>query len=144
MKPMTSIPPRRTEEISRQESLRLLGTVSFGRIVFTLRALPAVRPVNHLVDERDIIIRTSYGAALAPAASEGVVVAYEVDDIDPELHLGWSVIVTGIATPVTSAEDEARYRRALRPWVEGRRDLVIRIQPTFVTGLRLVDGDAPD
>lgn len=64
--------------------------------------------------------------------------ADDVDDIDPVLHLGWSVIVTGIATPVTSSEDEARHLRALRPWVEGRWDLVIRIRPAFVTRLRLV------
>jgi hypothetical protein len=30
--------------------MRLLETVSLGRVAFTARALPAIRPVSHLVD----------------------------------------------------------------------------------------------
>jgi nitroimidazol reductase NimA-like FMN-containing flavoprotein (pyridoxamine 5'-phosphate oxidase superfamily) len=130
--------PRGLLEVSRAEALRLLGTVPYGRVVFTLRALPAIRPVNHIVDRGDIVIRTGYGAALAGAAGEGVVVAYEADEIDPEHQSGWSVIVTGLTQMVTNDEDVERYRRLLRPWVGGAKDAVIRIRPAFVTGNRLV------
>src|SRR5437667_22837 len=54
---------RELAELPKDEALRLLGSVPFGRVVFTARALPAVRPVNHLVDGNRIIIRTSPGAA---------------------------------------------------------------------------------
>ncbi|MFE1794001.1 pyridoxamine 5'-phosphate oxidase family protein, partial [Streptomyces sp. NPDC059525] len=81
-------------ELDRAEALRLLATVSLGRIVFTHRALPAVRPVNHLVDGEDVVIRIHGGGALAslsaPADAPGVVVAYEADAMDPDTHLGWS------------------------------------------------------
>ncbi|TXS78960.1 pyridoxamine 5'-phosphate oxidase family protein [Streptomyces sp. me109] len=76
--------------LDRAEALRLLGSVSLGRIVFTRRAPPTVRPVNHVLDNGDIVIRTHEGAALTshaqPADSTGVVVAYEADAIDPDTH----------------------------------------------------------
>lgn len=127
--------PRQLLELTRAESLRLLGTVSFGRIVFTRNAMPAIRPVNHIVDNRAIIIRTHLGAALL--ADVGLVVAYEADDIDPFEHTGWSVIVTGLATLVRDTGEVARYERSLRPWVTGDRNQIIRIRPEFVTGYRL-------
>ena len=97
--------PRRSIELDSDEALRLLGTVSFGRIVFTRHALPTVRPVNHVLDDGDIVIRTHERAALTAragqAAGQGVVVAYEADSIAPDTHLGWSVVVTGYAHLVT-------------------------------------------
>ncbi|MGC0336729.1 pyridoxamine 5'-phosphate oxidase family protein [Streptomyces sp. SLBN-8D4] len=46
----------------REEALGLLGTVQLGRVAFTDQALPAIRPVNHLVAEGDIIVRTHGGS----------------------------------------------------------------------------------
>ena len=34
------------QELAREEALRLLATVPLGRVVFTDRALSAIRPVN--------------------------------------------------------------------------------------------------
>ncbi|MQA82206.1 MAG: pyridoxamine 5'-phosphate oxidase family protein [Streptosporangiales bacterium] len=131
---------RHLSELSREESLELLGSVSLGRIVFTLRALPAIRPVNHLLDDDAIIIRSHEGAAIVPAVAgaRGAVVAYEADAIDPREHLGWSVIVTGMARLLHDTEEVARYQARLRPWVSTRMDHVIRIHPEIVTGFRLV------
>ena len=50
-------------EIGRDEALCPLGGTTLGRIVFTEHALPAIRPVNRLLDNRRIIIRTRAGAA---------------------------------------------------------------------------------
>ena len=127
-------PPRLTP-LSRTRSLRLLAGVALGRVVFTERALPAIRPVNHLVDNGMIIIRTHLGAAVLGAV--GMVVAYEADEIDPLAHTGWSVIVTGLARQVQDPDDLGRYERALRPWVDGEKDQVIAIEPEIVTGYRL-------
>src|SRR3954466_6782986 len=86
--------PRRSVELDSAEALRLLGSVSLGRVVFTLHALPTVRPVNHVLDGGDIVIRTHEGTALTSltqrADGPGVVVAYEADDIDAATRLGWS------------------------------------------------------
>jgi hypothetical protein len=137
---LASDTPRQLVELDRDESLRRLAGVSFGRIVFTRHALPAIRPVNHIVEDEAIIIRTRLGAAVLSAV--GMVVAYEVDEIDPREHLGWSVIVTGIAKPVRDRDEAQRYARLLRPWVSGQRDEIIRIEPELVTGYRLTL-DAP-
>ncbi|APA98385.1 uncharacterized protein NS506_04337 [Nocardia seriolae] len=129
-------------DLSRAEALRLLASASFGRVIFTREALPAVRPVNHYVDDGEIIVvRTRLTSRLTSTvrADSHVVVAYEADEIDPVTHLGWSVVVTGIARTVTAPERVARYKQLLRPWVDGQMDTVVAIEPTLVTGIRLVD-----
>ncbi|WP_406187782.1 pyridoxamine 5'-phosphate oxidase family protein [Streptomyces sp. NBC_01006] len=128
-------------ELDRSEALRLVATVSLGRIVFTQHALPAVRPVNHLVEGEDIIVRIHDDGALAslvaPADVLGVVVAYEADAIDPVTHLGWSVVVTGYACPVADPDEAARFAALLRPWVGRPMTRTLRIRPDLVTGFRL-------
>jgi nitroimidazol reductase NimA-like FMN-containing flavoprotein (pyridoxamine 5'-phosphate oxidase superfamily) len=116
----------------------LLRGTSLGRVVFTMHALPAIRPVNHLVDGRTIVIRSHLGSAITGHASRsGAVVCYEADDIDPVRHTGWSVIVTGTARLVTGPEAVSRYRQALEPWVTRPMDQVIAITPEMITGIRL-------
>ncbi|HEY8473757.1 MAG TPA: pyridoxamine 5'-phosphate oxidase family protein [Natronosporangium sp.] len=128
---------REMRELSREESLRLLGSVAFGRVVFTDRALPAIRPVNHLVDGDRVIIRSHTGAALLAAAERGVVVAYEADMIDPEQRVGWTVVVTGVARPVRDPARIADYQHRLQPWVDRPMDQVIAISADLVTGFAL-------
>lgn len=139
--------PRRSVALDGDEALRLLGSVSFGRVVFTRHALPTVRPVNHVLDNGDIVIRTHEGAALTSHARHdagpGVVVAYEADTIDPDTHLGWSVVVTGYAHLVTDPDELARYQALLNPWVNQTMDYAVRIRPDLITGIRLAAADEP-
>ncbi|QHC22689.1 pyridoxamine 5'-phosphate oxidase family protein [Streptomyces sp. GS7] len=133
---------RRSTELDREEALRLLGSVSLGRIVFTQDALPAIRPVNHLLHHGEVVIRTHEGAALATALTGrpdggGIVVAYEADAIDPATHCGWSVVVTGYCHLVTDPDDLAHYQALLHPWTDHRMEYALRIRPDLVTGLRL-------
>lgn len=131
--------PRHTIELIPDECWALLHQASLGRVVFTMNAMPAIRPVNHLIDGQTIIIRSHLGAAITGSASrDGTVVCYEADDIDPVRHTGWSVIATGIARLVTDPAATARYRELLEPWVAGPMDQVIAISPGTITGLRLV------
>jgi Pyridoxamine 5'-phosphate oxidase len=136
---MTMTQPGRLNALSRAESLRLLGGVSMGRLVFTHLALPAIRPVNHVLHDGQVIIRTYRGTAIATAvgANPGTVVAYEADLIDPDSHVGWSVIIVGRASRVTDPAEADRYRAQLRPWVAGGLDDVIAIQADMVDGFRL-------
>lgn len=137
--------PRTPVDLGRAEAMRLLASVPFGRIVFTRDALPAVRPVNHLVDRQQIIVRTGLSTGLSNSvrATRSVVVAYEADDIDPARRLGWSVVVTGVARPVTDPELLDEYRRRLRPWVNSAAEEVVAIEPTLVNGIELVAERAP-
>ncbi|HBW18226.1 MAG: pyridoxamine 5'-phosphate oxidase family protein [Streptosporangiaceae bacterium] len=133
--------PRGLAELTRDESLRLLGSVPFGRIVFSHRALPAIRPVNHLVAGDQVIIRASLGAPVSSAVDgAGAVVAYQADQIDSASRLGWSVVVVGRARKVGSEMLAAGYREALRPWIDGDMDEVISISADLVTGFRMIPG----
>lgn len=139
--------PRQAIELTEGECWRLLESVSIGRVVFTHRAMPAIRPVNHFIESRTIIIRTHLGAAIASRATEqapaglgkarGSVVCYEADELDPVRHTGWSVIATGLARLVTDPADIARYATAIEPWIAGDMDQAVVIEPQFLSGIRL-------
>jgi nitroimidazol reductase NimA-like FMN-containing flavoprotein (pyridoxamine 5'-phosphate oxidase superfamily) len=124
--------------LSTEECMSRLASVPFGRVVFTERALPAIRPVNHLVDDGNVIIRTNLGTGVGSAARRGTVVAYEADAIDAGTRTGWSVVVTGMAQVVTDPRDLARYQDLLDPWVDGDRNSVVRIPAELVTGYELL------
>jgi len=131
-------------ELSPDESVRLLSSASMGRVAFSARALPAIRPVNHLVDDDHVIIRTDTGASITSGLRAGgqTVVAYEADEIDQAQRLGWSVVVVGVARQVTDPGEAAAYRRSLRPWVAGSKDQVIAIHIDLITGYRLAPAPA--
>jgi hypothetical protein len=126
-------------ELTDAESLALLGSVSLGRIVFTMRALPTVRPVSHILDNGHIVIRSHMAAAIVSQAdSHGAVVAYEADDLDPVERLGWGVSITGTARILRDADRIERYRQQLSPWVTGQKDDIIAILPELICGFRLI------
>ncbi|WP_306364211.1 pyridoxamine 5'-phosphate oxidase family protein [Nocardia sp. CC227C] len=120
--------------LSEAACLRLLAGVGFGRIVYTRYGLPAIRPVDHIVDDRAIIAATD--AVTFPPYRQ--VVAYEADTLDRHTQRGWCVIVTGTAEPVTEGNDLARYRAALRPRLTGGPHRIVRIRPEVVTGVEYV------
>ncbi|WP_214414453.1 pyridoxamine 5'-phosphate oxidase family protein [Sphaerisporangium fuscum] len=123
--------------LSREECISLLASVPIGRIVYTDRALPAVQPVNFLLDGGSIVIRTALGSKLAAAARDAVV-AFEVDDFDTETRSGWSVMAVGRARAVEDP-DEIGYLSALplETWAPGSRDHFIVVHPEELTGRRI-------
>jgi hypothetical protein len=129
---------RQIEELAPGDSLRLLGSVPFGRVVFSHRALPAVRPVNHRVDGDRIIIRANLGSAISDevGVDGGTVVAYEGDMLDSAARTGWSVVVVGRARRIS--DESGRYSIAPHSWVSGTLEELIAIQAEIVTGFRLV------
>jgi len=131
-------PGSHVQRLGEAAAMRLLASVDYGRVVFTLNALPAIRPVNHLVDEGRIVIRTRLTSALSidVRAAEDVVVAYEADSIDSQNRTGWSVVVTGLAHTLTDPDQVLRYEQLLHPWVN-QADTVVAIAPRMITGSRI-------
>lgn len=84
------------EALDRSECLALLATARVGRVVFTDRALPAVRPARFTL-LGDLLrlqpIPQSGGVSVIP----DTVLAFEVDAFDPDLTRGWFVVVLGRA-----------------------------------------------
>ncbi|MFJ9901078.1 pyridoxamine 5'-phosphate oxidase family protein [Streptomyces sp. NPDC091280] len=126
---MTELPPG--------EAVELLASVPLGRIGFSHRALPVIRPVNHLVDSAHIVIRAHADSALLRNPLVPEVVVFEADHIDLQLRTGWSVMVTGRASQVTDPLEAARYQRLLVPWSDMDMDQVVRISMEIVTGYRI-------
>jgi nitroimidazol reductase NimA-like FMN-containing flavoprotein (pyridoxamine 5'-phosphate oxidase superfamily) len=63
-------------------------------------------------------------------------VAFEVDHIELAAGVGWSVLVTGRAKPVTGSFDLATLWRKeeMVPWATGTRNLVILIRERSISG----------
>jgi nitroimidazol reductase NimA-like FMN-containing flavoprotein (pyridoxamine 5'-phosphate oxidase superfamily) len=84
------------QSLTWDECLDRLRIGSIGRIAVTHRALPAIVPVNYVLSGSRVMFRTEPGGMLARACA-GTVVAFEVDELDPEGRSGWSVLVVGQA-----------------------------------------------
>jgi nitroimidazol reductase NimA-like FMN-containing flavoprotein (pyridoxamine 5'-phosphate oxidase superfamily) len=129
------------ELLEEAECWALLADGNVGRVGVTVGTVPAIFPVNFVIDRTSIVFRTGTGTKLA-AAAENALVAFECDRVDPITHGGWSVLAAGVATRVTAAEEIARLSNlGLCVWPGGNRDQLIRIPVEFVSGRRiLLDG----
>jgi nitroimidazol reductase NimA-like FMN-containing flavoprotein (pyridoxamine 5'-phosphate oxidase superfamily) len=123
--------------LSTEQCFDLLATQQVGRVVFSDDHGPLALPVNFVVQDRTILVRTEPRNTLARHLSESATCAFEVDDIDPAHHTGWSVLVRGSASVVRhlSADPRARWPG---PWAPGERHLLLRITPDELSGRRLV------
>jgi CBS domain-containing protein len=90
---------------SRQECLSLLRGVDVGRLGLSVRALPVILAVRFVLADDDIIF--SSPSPTVDAALSGTVVCFEADEPGAGESLGWSVLVTGRAWPLTGHEPGA-------------------------------------
>lgn len=126
------------ELLTEEQARALLASGEVGRVGITIGALPAIFPVNYRVVDGSIVFRTSPGSKMS-AAAEGAVVAFEVDDYQLADRSGWSVLAVGRAEIVHDLELTFKVLDAqLDPLVEGRRTVIVRIEPTFLSGRRIV------
>jgi uncharacterized protein len=124
------------QQLSSDDCLRLMASVSMGRIIYTRQALPAVELVNFALDHGDIVIKTDGDGKLA-AATRHTVVAFEADCLDAR-QAGWSVTAIGPSREVTDPEDIGRLQKIdLSSWAYGAQELFIRVSPQILNGRRL-------
>jgi uncharacterized protein len=124
------------EVLETAECLRLLTTVSIGRVIFTERALPDVVLVDFVFHEGKIVLPTGQGSKLS-AAVRNVVVAFEVDDFDTETWTGWSVTVIGRSSLVCGGAELAKLSALdLRCQEPGRRGKFMVISADILNGRR--------
>jgi uncharacterized protein len=127
------------EVLTPQDCLSLLGSARIGRIAYTDQALPAVQPVTFVIDNDSVLVRTGDGAQLASAARNAVV-AFQVDELDPDSRRGWAVMVVGYAHEVTDPDELHRVEQLpLRAWFTTDHDHFIRISIELIDGRRLID-----
>ena len=121
-------------ELSRVECIALMKSTPIGRLVFTHKALPAVRPVTFSIVDNRVLIPTRPGSHLAAAARDSVV-AFQTDAFDAATKTGWSVTVVGHARVVPDRADARPPLAAPSP-----RDDFIRIDLDQVSGHCIVTG----
>lgn len=131
------------EIVGREECLRLLATATLGRVGITFGALPVILPINfRLVGDR-IVFRTGIGTKL-DAATCNAVVAFEVDDIEPFSHTGWSVVVTGLAREITDPTELVELATANIPrWAPSDGERIVEVSTQMVSGRRILPGLGP-
>ena len=123
-------------ELDRAECLALLGTVPVGRLVHTVRALPAIVPVPYALLSDGIYLRTA--ADLARSAPEGDVVAFEADAFDARMRAGWTVVVVGRAVQVSDRSALVPLADPpVLPWAGRPGERLLRVGLELVSGRRL-------
>jgi nitroimidazol reductase NimA-like FMN-containing flavoprotein (pyridoxamine 5'-phosphate oxidase superfamily) len=123
------------EALSVDECWSLASSAAVGRVAVALAdgQPPLVVPVNYLVHGERILFRTSAGQKLHHVVRRSTGFSFQVDQIDPFRHTGWSVLIQGTAEVVDVDE---RPDVTLEPWVP-EREHWIRLLPTAVTGRRI-------
>ena len=125
------------EVLDRDECLALLAHATLGRIGVTSGALPVVLPVNFMVGDGHIFVRTGRGTKL-DAATRNSVVAFEVDHVDPFGHTGWSVMVTGVARTADPEEVALTLGHPPARWAPAHVDeRLISISIDMISGRRI-------
>jgi nitroimidazol reductase NimA-like FMN-containing flavoprotein (pyridoxamine 5'-phosphate oxidase superfamily) len=132
-------------ELDRPECLRLLTKGNVGRIAIAVPDWPhpVIRPVNYVFDEssQSVLIRTGLGSKLY-ALDRSATAAFEIDGIDPDGEVGWSVIIHGVTEEVTNPAELRRIASlGLEPWAPGHKSHWIRIRASTVSGRRIVVPD---
>jgi len=121
-------------DLTRDDCLRLVGARVLGRVVFTMSAMPAVQPVSYLLHGDEVVFRVADSGSLSTATHHAVV-GFQVDDIDPITHVGWSVLGVGQAYEVTDTD-----RRSLPATGSASHTVVLPLQE--LTGQRVQLGVA--
>ena len=95
-----------------------------------------VVPVNFGRDGRAVIIRTG-DTDLRAAAVAGSRCAFQVEDLEPGLRSGWTVLLDGTLTEVEDEDVAERLARLVDPWLREPRPYVLLLQTLQVSGRSL-------
>ncbi len=115
--------------IPERECWELLATVSVGRVALSVRALPAILPVQYYLDGRSLAVCLGH-RELPERSLQDAVVAFAADAVDPVTRSGWSVQVQGRSVLAREPGFDAACG-----WPTAGQ--VVRIEPVLVSGHRV-------
>jgi nitroimidazol reductase NimA-like FMN-containing flavoprotein (pyridoxamine 5'-phosphate oxidase superfamily) len=127
-------------EIPESECRELLTSTTVGRIAFVDADGQQILPVNFVLIDGDIYIRTLPGGVIDTALSPGHdEVAFEIDHQDV-FRIGWNVTVRGSAAGVEDPAtiDAVLANERLHPWAGGDRLAVVKVSPRMIAGRRVI------
>jgi uncharacterized protein len=117
------------DAIPEPECWNLLATSAIGRIALSLRALPAILPVQYYLTGRTLAVCLGH-YQLPEHALDQAVIAFSADSIDPGTRSGWSVQIQGrsVIPPLPAAAAECGWPAVGQ---------VVQIEPETITGYRV-------
>lgn len=126
----------RVEQLDEATCWSLLSSAPVGRLAVSIAMHPDIFPINHVVDQGNLVFRTAAGTKLAGAVL-GRSVAYEVDGYEPADGTAWSVVLKGTAEELDRLVDLVDAEELpLFPWLSSPKPRWVRISPTEITGRR--------
>jgi len=134
------------EHLDEAECLRLISPGGIGRLAYMGRYGLTVLPVNYKLHAGAIMFRTAQDSPTGEDLQTGIAhaeysVAFEIDEIDPVAHEGWSVLIHGPAHHMTTDDERAEVEESgVEPWPGGAKEQAIRITPDRIAGRRLRQG----
>lgn len=135
---MTTDPRNGMEILGRAASLQRLAGAQLGRLAVAVSGRPDIFPVNHILHDDSIYIRSAEGSKLVSVAINEWV-AFEVDGYDQAKNVAWSVVVHGRAELVDNVDVDAFVADLpFSPWNTAPKNRFIRIEPTEVSGREFV------
>ena len=144
--PLLGVDHQGLDVLTREECEELLTQNEIGRVGFDDNGVTVILPVNYTFIAGSVLFRTAPGSKL-DLASAGGRASFQIDDWDPRIRSGWSVLVKGRAESMTDAWFTTLAERFdVEPWAdEIPREHWVRIEPDEMTGRwihRLGDDDS--
>lgn len=132
-----NVPRTEIEILSEEECLELLRSRRVGRIAVVDHGQPLIFPVNYAADDRAVVFRTAPGMKLTEARMSKV--AFEVDEVDMDAGVAWSVMVQGIGYEITGTLDGLSERLrtlVVEPMAPGERSNWVAVMRREISGRR--------
>ena len=124
----------RIEQMSEAECWEVLDQERFGRLAVAVGGDPDIFPINFLVDDGKLLMRTAAGTKLTELVINSAV-AVEADGQDQTE--AWSVVLKGNARMVDSlSETYADDEKRLETWLPSAKPIYVEITPRQLTGRR--------
>jgi nitroimidazol reductase NimA-like FMN-containing flavoprotein (pyridoxamine 5'-phosphate oxidase superfamily) len=130
----------RIEQMSTDECWEILDRERFGRLAVAVQGEPDIFPINFLVDNGALLMRTAPGTKLTELVINAAV-AVEADGRSGDE--AWSVIVKGLARMVDSfSETYADDEKHLETWLPSDKPIYVEITVRDISGRRFYRGAA--
>jgi len=117
--------------LTDEECYLRLSTVRVGRIGLSWQAMPLILPALYQLRDHSVVLHTTRGTTL-DRASDGTVVAFEVEGPPAVAEPTWSVVATGLAT----------HQEAWPPSDHGQL-VQVEIDIRHLSGREVLDGTDP-
>lgn len=131
-------------ELSLAECRQHLDRGGVGRLAFSTPHGLRIVPLNFCANANAIVFRTVPESELG-TYGEGSEAVFEIDEVDHESELGWSVVAFGRLERPSEVDEQWDFRgwRNPTPWTGDRRNFHLSLRWSALTGRRIVRPATP-